>query len=102
MVQHDGILIEHEGEIFKPRKIKEQQNTAKLWEGKYWQAYHSKRGMTFSQAYGFFFHEYHYWPPRNLPLMPTRESDWHRKVKSVPYADLIPKPTPGQQQRKFA
>ena len=91
VVQVDGTLRIHEGDIFKPRKTKQEPDTQKKWEGCFWRAKKSKRSMTFNQAAGLFFHQYGYYPPRNLPLMPTRDSDWSRKVADVPFNDLIRK-----------
>lgn len=33
------------------------------------------------------------------PLMPLKDADWSRKIRDVPYQDLIPDP---QQQQKAA
>lgn len=92
VIQTDGSLREMRGDIIKPRKVSQTPQTERDWEGSYWQAYHSKKGMTFSQARGFFFHKHGYWPPENLPLMPKSSGDWHRKVKDVPRSELNPKP----------
>lgn len=102
VMQLDGSLIEHEGDIFRPRKVKEVSNTLKLWEGVYWRAKKSPKGMTFNQAYALFYQDYDYWPPRSLPMMPRLDSDWHRKVRDVPYPSLIPKAAPTERQATFA
>jgi superfamily II DNA or RNA helicase len=91
VVQIDGTLRIAEGDIYKPRKTKEMPDTHKKWEACFWRAKKSKRRMTFNQAVGLFFHNHGYYPPRNLPLMPTRDSDWSRKVADVPFSDLIKK-----------
>lgn len=89
VIQQNGRLKEVTGDIYKPRKIKQAPNTAKLWEQCYYRAFNSKNGMTFNQAEALFFREHHYYPPRTLPLMPAAELDWHRKVKNVPKDGLI-------------
>lgn len=88
VMQIDGTLKPHEGEIYKPRRIKQLPDTEALWRKVYMRAKHSKNGMTFNQAMGLFFYENHYYPPRDMPCMPTRETDWWSKVKNVHPADL--------------
>lgn len=90
VVELDGTIRLVEGKIFKPRKIRQTDDTQKHWEGCYWRA--KKSGMTFRQAEALFFREHHYWPPKTLPNMPTNEVDWFRKVKDVPRENLIAKP----------
>jgi superfamily II DNA or RNA helicase len=88
VVQANGDLKEIEGDIYKPRRIKELPDTEKIWRQCYMRAKNSKNGMTFRQAEALFFCENFYYPPRNLPFMPTHEADWFRKVKDVPVNDL--------------
>lgn len=88
VMQIDGTLKAHEGEIYKPRRVKQLPDTEALWRRCYMRAKHSKNGMTFNQAMGLFFYENHYYPPRDMPYMPTRETDWWSKVKNVHPADL--------------
>jgi superfamily II DNA or RNA helicase len=88
VVQADGSIKEHEGDIYKPHRVCMKSDTMKLWEQKYYQARHSKNGMTFRQAEALFFLENHYYPPHDLPLMPADPVDWHRKVKDVPREGL--------------
>ncbi len=87
--QQDGTLKEKEGDIYKPRKIKQYNNTLRLWEKSYYQAKKSRNQMTFNQAYGFFFYNHHYWPPRDLPRMPINEFDWFLPVARVPEERLV-------------
>lgn len=95
VVQVDGTLKEMGGDIFKERKIRQQSNTLSTWVKTYHRA--KRSGMNFNQAYGLFFHENKYWPPRNLPLMPKEAFDWSRKVSAVPYDNLVPQPAPERQ-----
>jgi DNA repair protein RadD len=82
VVQHDGELKEHTGDIFKPRYRTMKADTVELWKKMY---FRSKRaGMTFRQAEGLFFVENGYYPHRDLPLMPTVSIDWFRSVGDVP------------------
>lgn len=86
VVQVDGTLKPITGDIVRPRIVKERPDTVKLWEQMY---YRFKRiGRTFNQAYAYFFVENHYWPPRNLPLMPANSGDWYRKIQDVPRESL--------------
>jgi superfamily II DNA or RNA helicase len=103
VVQLDGTLKEMTGDIYKPRIIKSQPDTAEVWEKMYWRARRSKTGMNFNQAYALFFLENHYYPPKDLPLMPQREIDWHMKVKNVPTTELTSTPerkAPAHEQRR--
>lgn len=83
VMQLDGKLVEHEGDVFKPRRVKMEPDTQKIWERCYRRAFNSKNEMTFNQAMGLFFYENHYYPPKNLPYMPVDSLDWYRKVKYV-------------------
>lgn len=91
VIQKDGKLKSMEGDIFKPRTVKMMPNTEQIWERCYHRAKNSKNGMTFKQAVGLMFYEEHYWPPKNLPLMPIEPLDWERKVRDVPREKLIQK-----------
>jgi len=91
VVQANGELKVVEGEIYKPKRIREFDNTEKLWTSMYHRAKHSKNGMTFRQAEGLFFYEHHYYPPRTMPYMPTNELDWFRRVADVPSHELTRK-----------
>ena len=87
VVQRDGQLRAREGDILQPRRVRREPDTQKIWEQTY---YRMKRaGMTFRQAEGLFFYEQHYWPPRELPLMPREPLDWFRKVNEVPKERLL-------------
>jgi len=89
VVQVDGSLKAVGGDIMKPRTVKSAPDTADKWQRYY---YSQKRaGRTFNQAYAWFFHEEHYWPPKNLPLMPSEPGDWFRKIKDVPENNLNPR-----------
>ncbi len=90
VIQTNGILKEHTGDIYRPRKVQLWNNTEKMWTNAYYRAKNSKNGMTFRQAEGLFFYENHHWPPRNLPLMPADPMDWFARVRDVPYDRLIP------------
>lgn len=83
VVQKDGSLKEHNGDIFKPKRVLQKPNTCQLWAQCYYRAKNSGK-MTFRQAEALFVHENHYWPPRTLPLMPVQDLDWYRRVRDVP------------------
>lgn len=82
VVQADGTLKERAGDIFKPRIVEYYDNTLKLWKQMYYRS--RKSGQTFRAAEGLFFVENHYYPPRDLPLMPTTLEDWFRPVNAIP------------------
>lgn len=90
VVQLDGRMKMMEGDVVRPRTIREFDNTQELWRQ---MVYRMKRcGRTFAQAEGLFFYENHYWPPRTLGLMPTNDTDWYRHVQDVPMNTLTPDP----------
>ncbi len=88
VLQSDGSLVEVTGRIFHPRRTVVKDDTKKNWVSCYYAARHSKRPMTFAQAYGWFTHKWGYYPPRDLAYMPKRELDWYRHVSEVNYAEL--------------
>lgn len=88
VVQQDGELREHTGDIYKPRRVRLKPDTERIWESMYWRAKRSRNGMTFRQAQGLFFYENGYYPPNDLPMMPTSDLDWFRRVKDVPMERL--------------
>ncbi len=91
VVQVDGTLKPVHGDVHKPRRRKLLNDTADKWTKMYHRAKGRKWSGTFKQAEAMFFYENHYWPPRNLPLMPRDSGDWYRKVAKVPSENLIPK-----------
>lgn len=89
VIQADGTLKEHGGDIFKPRRVRKDQNTQQLWEQMYHRSRVYKKGRTFRQALGLFCYENGYYPPSDLPFMPKNERDLFRLVKDVPKEDLL-------------
>ena len=92
VIQKDGRLNEMKGRIYRPRNIRVQSDTEKIWS----QCVHRCRrsGMTFNQAEGLFFYENHYYPPRTLPGMPVESLDWFLPIKVVPRQRLLTKEQP--------
>lgn len=88
VMQVDGSLVPYHGDIFKPRVVKMKDDTEKHWESIYYRAKKSKKSMSWKQAYGLFYHEHGYWPPKDMGLMPKSEFQWERRVCETPYADL--------------
>ncbi len=89
VVQQDGRLVPHEGDVYKPRKTRTTPETEKLWASQYYRAKKSRNRMNFNQAEALFFRENGYYPPRTLPLMPTSPTDWCLPVADVPFPRLI-------------
>lgn len=87
VIQADGSMVEHRGDIFPARKRQEKADTVKLWTTMYCRAYQGD--MTFRQAEALFCRENFYYPPRTLPLMPKDPGWWYAKVKHVPTEELI-------------
>ena len=83
VVQADGSLREHEGDIFRPRRVSQRNDAAKRWQSMYYRA--KKAGLTFRQAEAVSAKENNWsWPSRQLPLMPKAEIDFFQKVADVP------------------
>jgi DNA repair protein RadD len=87
VVQQDGTLVEHTGDIYKPRRISMRNNTIDLWKRMYQRGL--RTDMTFSQCRGLFYVENFYYPPQDIPFMPSREVDWYKRVKDVDVKTLV-------------
>ncbi len=87
VVEIDGQLREQKTPLHAPRRIKEKPDSAQRWQRYYFGG--RRKGRTFNQQYAWFFHEEHYWPPRNLPLMPISDGDWFCHIPDVPRERLI-------------
>lgn len=88
VIQTDGRLKEMTGDIYKPRPVASKPNTEALWKQCYYRGKNSKNKMTFRQVEALFYLDNHYYPPRDLPLMPSNDLDWFRSVADVPYERL--------------
>lgn len=86
IIQSDGTLKEVEGDVFKPRMIRQKPDTERIWEQCFFRCL--KSGRTFNQARALFFCENHYYPPNNLPRMPKHTRDWWAKC-NTPGVPLI-------------
>lgn len=90
VVQVDGTLVNVYGLAVAPRVVRMLPDTKKNWLACYFQALNCRtKRMTFRQAVGLFVEKYHYWPPPDLPYMPTVEMDYYRAVKDVPAGRLV-------------
>lgn len=87
VVQINGELKEVEGPSFRPHRIKREPDTEQKWLRYYYGA--KKKGRTFNQAAGYFFYNEHYWPPKDLRMMPRDPADWFEKVDRVPKERLL-------------
>jgi superfamily II DNA or RNA helicase len=84
VVQINGELKLVDGPSFRKHRRKTKPDTKKLWERMYHRARSKRWNATFRQAEAMFFVENHYYPPRDLPLMPESPADWYEKVGMVP------------------
>lgn len=87
VLQSNGELVEHTGNIFRPKRVERRNDTFEKWKQMYWRARNSKT-MTFNQAVGKFFVDNGYFPPKSLPLMPRLLTDWYLPVSRVDFKDL--------------
>lgn len=84
VVQINGELKQVDGPSYKPRRVARRSNTERLWISMYHRAKSKKWNGTFNQAEALFFRENFYYPPRDLPFMPTQPADWFEHVADVP------------------
>uniref|UniRef100_A0A6M3LF51 Putative type III restriction enzyme n=1 Tax=viral metagenome TaxID=1070528 RepID=A0A6M3LF51_9ZZZZ len=87
VLQADGKLVDLTGDIFRPRRTARKHDTEWKWEQCYFRC--RAKSMTFRQAYGLFYYENRYFPPRDLPRMPINDLDWFRKVDRVGEESLL-------------
>jgi superfamily II DNA or RNA helicase len=86
VIEKDGTLKWHKGDIVKPRRVEQRSDTEKHWLSCYYRI--KKRGGTLAQARGLFFHEHKYYPPEGLRMMPKERQDWYVKINAVPASAL--------------
>ena len=79
------------GDVFPRRKTKMKSDTVAIWVKVYNRMRNAPNPKSFRQALALFKYEHRYDPPRDLPMMPKDARDFSRKIKAVPYSDLIPK-----------
>jgi DNA repair protein RadD len=85
VVSTDGELKELSGDIFKPRRISQHPQGAKIWERMYFRSRTGKGERTFRAAAALFAYENNWsWPDPAWPFMPIEEFDWFQLVSSVP------------------
>lgn len=90
VIQQNGRLVRMDGDIYRERPVSNTPQVEKDWKSVYYRLRNSKRDFTFKQALGLFAKEHHgQYPPRDLPLMPLSDQDWYRRIKDVPYSDLV-------------
>ncbi len=89
VVQVNGNLKEVDGPRFRPRYVKLEPDTVDLWRSMYYRARSHKWDATFREAAAYFQHEHGYYPPADIPLMPTSPSDWFERVSKVPMDRLL-------------
>lgn len=90
VIQESGTLVAVTGDVFPRRTIRMKPDTVQLWVKTYHRMKNARNPKSFRQALALFKYENHYDPPRDLPLMPKNPRDFSRKIKAVPYGDLIP------------
>lgn len=86
VVQHDGQLIEHRGEVyqFKPRRYARGEDEKKQWVETFHRAKKSKNGMNFNAAFGLFARDHFgMYPSPDWPYMPKHDIDLFRRVRDV-------------------
>lgn len=88
VVQVDGTMVEHVGDLYRPldRRIVKAEKDLKDWESCYFRAKKSKSRMTFAQAITLFAmdREWKEWPSPDFKYMPIHVVDRFRRVCDVP------------------
>lgn len=88
VVQIDGTMEEHVGDLYKPlnHRLAKGEKDLKDWEKCFWKAYKSRSKMTFAQAIGLFAFERDFkeWPSPDFKFMPKYAVDRFRRVCDVP------------------
>ena len=89
VMQQDGTLKPREGQIYRPRRMAEHTpSIEEQWVGFIYGVRKSRKpsckSMTFAQAEAWICRQNAgKWPPRTLPMMPVRETDWFRPIQQV-------------------
>jgi len=86
VIQTDGTLKWHKGDIVKPRRVEHRSDTEQKWLSCFYRT--KKRGGTLAQARGLFFMENFYYPPEGMRMMPKERTDWYHKINAVPTTAL--------------
>jgi len=94
VIQEDGTLVKREGRLIRERTVRRKKDTDELWKGMILRNHKYQKNRSFKQIYAWFRHEHGYYPPRDIPFMPSRPEDWCRKVWQVPIRELIQEPPP--------
>lgn len=89
VVQVNGDLRLADGPAYKPHRTKLEPDTAQKWKSMFHRACSKKFDGTFNQAMALFFREQGYYPPKDLPFMPTEPADFFEKCSSVPKERLL-------------
>lgn len=76
------------------RNVKRVEGGKTMWKRIFWSHRKNKPERTFGQAWGWFvklhLEQFHCYPPRDYPLMPSDDGGWFEKIGDVDFADLIP------------
>lgn len=88
VVMHDGKMVVKDGDVVKRKLIRKKPDTEALWKRLILSCHRYKKKRTFKQLEAWFAHEHHYYPPRDIPLMPKRPEDFSRCVATIPINQL--------------
>lgn len=94
VLMEDGRMVEKDGRLIPPRRIKREPDTAELWAKMFWGFRKKKVTQSFEQMYGYFAHVNHYHPPRDLAYMPKEQGGWYSHVYKLPFEAMHEKPKP--------
>jgi len=88
VVMEDGRMVTRDGDIVQRKRIRRKPDTETLWRKLVFGCHRYNKDRTFLQLEAWFNHEHHYYPPRNIPLMPKRPEDFCRRVNMIPLDQL--------------
>lgn len=88
VVMESGKMVVRDGDVVKRKLVRKKPDTAEKWRRLVLSCHRYKKKRTFLQLEAWFNHEYHYYPPRDIPLMPKRPEDFCRSVATIPISHL--------------
>jgi len=88
VVMADGRMVTRDGDVVQRKVIRKKPDTEALWKKLVLSCHRYKKKRTFKQLEAYFFYTHHYYPPRDIPLMPRREDDFSRRVDTIPMNQL--------------
>lgn len=84
IIQKDGRLVMMDGPVYRGSKSDEQRWVSLFWAIRK----HSRRPLTFKQAFWIYRKRYGTWPSLSFPMMPVSKSDLGKLISTIPMTAL--------------